>query len=78
LLELKLETGRKNQIRAHCEMVDHPIAGDKKYGANSNPAKRVCLHARYLAFHHPITGKKMEFNSPLPEVFHKIVKPSES
>lgn len=74
LIELKLETGRKNQIRAHCEMAGHPIAGDKKYGAKTNPAKRVCLHACALTFQHPFTGKTMKFASPAPEIFHKVVK----
>lgn len=76
LLELKLETGRKNQIRAHCEMVGHPVAGDKKYGAKTEPIKRLGLHAHHLAFDHPVTGKRMVFDSPLPDVFYKIMKPS--
>ncbi len=72
-LELQLETGRKNQIRAHCQWAGCPIAGDKKYGAATNPAKRVCLHAYSLTFTHPLTGKKMAFKSPLPEVFDRIL-----
>ncbi len=74
LLELRLETGRKNQIRAHCEWAGFPVAGDKKYGAVTNPAKRLCLHAHILSFNHPITGKPMKFVSPLPEIFHRVVK----
>jgi|688.fasta_scaffold13162_11 23S rRNA pseudouridine1911/1915/1917 synthase len=71
-LELKLETGRKNQIRAHCQMVGHPVAGDKKYGATL-ARKRVYLHAHYLSFFHPINGKKMEFYSPVPESFFRMI-----
>lgn len=56
-LELKLETGRKNQIRVHCESAGHSVVGDKKYGAQSNPLKRLCLHAHLLAFQHPFTKK---------------------
>lgn len=72
LLEVSLETGRKNQIRAQLESVKHPIAGDKKYGAQTNPAGRVALHAGKIAFIHPVTGEEMAFESPLPYKFHAI------
>lgn len=72
-LRLKLETGKKNQIRVHCSQAKHPILGDKKYGAELNPMKRVCLHANILAFKHPTTGKMMRFESPVPEAFLKVV-----
>jgi len=72
-LELKLETGRKNQIRVHCQSAGHPIVGDKKYGSTSNPAKRLCLHAHLLAFEHPITKKPMRFESPLPLEMKNLV-----
>ena len=72
LLELKLETGRKNQIRVHCQQAGNPVVGDKKYGATKNPLKRLGLHAYMLAFVHPSTHKKKIFTSPLPEVFLKI------
>jgi tRNA pseudouridine32 synthase/23S rRNA pseudouridine746 synthase/23S rRNA pseudouridine1911/1915/1917 synthase len=68
-LELKLETGRKNQIRVHCQDAGHPVVGDRKYGARTNPIKRLCLHAHTLAFRHPMTGKKMHFTSDPPETF---------
>jgi 23S rRNA pseudouridine1911/1915/1917 synthase len=71
-LVLKLETGRKNQIRVHCKDAGHPIVGDKKYGAKSNPIKRLCLHAHLLAFKHPITNKELRFESKLPEEFDKL------
>lgn len=73
LLELRLETGRKNQIRVHCESAGHPVVGDKKYGAQANPIKRLCLHAHLLAFQHPFTKKHMKFESPIPEEFHRCL-----
>jgi 23S rRNA pseudouridine1911/1915/1917 synthase len=63
LLALELETGRRNQIRAHLSFCGHPVAGDKKYGAKTNPLKRLCLHAEALSFHHPKDGRIMEFVS---------------
>lgn len=72
-LELRLETGRKNQIRVHCQSAGHSVAGDKKYGAQSNPLKRLCLHAHLLAFQHPFTKKLLRFNSPVPEEFYRLV-----
>ena len=63
LLKVHLETGRKNQIRVHCTEAGHPVVGDKKYGAQTNSYKRLCLHAERLEFVHPITGKKLSFTS---------------
>jgi 23S rRNA pseudouridine1911/1915/1917 synthase len=74
-LDLRLETGKKNQIRVHCQDAGHPVVGDKKYGARTDPIKRLCLHAYLLAMRHPITKKKMRFTSSVPEPFYKIVKP---
>jgi 23S rRNA pseudouridine1911/1915/1917 synthase len=71
-MEFTLETGKKNQIRVHCQEAGHPVAGDKKYGAETNPLKRLCLHAHKLEFHHPITGKQMSFTSPVPESFYAL------
>lgn len=71
-LLLKLETGRKNQIRVHCQDAGHPVVGDKKYGATSNPLKRLCLHAHLLAFNHPITKQKMRFESTMPDNFNRL------
>lgn len=71
-LQLQLETGRKNQIRVHCQSAGHPVVGDKKYGAQSNPLKRLCLHAHLLAFQHPFTKKYMKFFSPIPEEFYSL------
>lgn len=71
-LTLKLETGRKNQIRVHCKDAGHPILGDKKYGSTRDPIKRLCLHAHVLAFVHPMTHKKVRFESPDPLSFQKL------
>lgn len=72
-LKLTLQTGRKNQIRVHCQMSGHPVVGDKKYGAKSNPLKRLCLHASTLSFKHPILKKMMNFTSKPPELFEKLI-----
>lgn len=73
-LILNLETGKKNQIRVHCQDHGHPVVGDKKYGAGTDSGNRLCLHAQSIAFVHPVTGKKMRFSSPVPEVFNRLVK----
>lgn len=69
LLEVKLETGRKNQIRVHMQDLGHSVVGDKKYGATQNPIKRLGLHARVLTFKHPVTGAEMRFESAIPKEF---------
>jgi 23S rRNA pseudouridine1911/1915/1917 synthase len=74
LVTFKLETGRKNQIRVHCQAAEHPIVGDKKYGAQSNSLKRLCLHAHMLAFRHPITNQAMQFESPVPTQFFQLLQ----
>lgn len=73
VLEVELETGRKNQIRAHLSQIGHPVAGDRKYGARTDPALRVCLHATRLNVVHPVTGEKLEFKSPPPASFAHAV-----
>ncbi|MBM3421408.1 MAG: RluA family pseudouridine synthase, partial [Bacteroidetes bacterium] len=73
LLEIKLETGRKNQIRLHLQEIGHSIAGDRKYGATGNPIARLALHASVLAFIHPVTREKMRFESPLPTKFRRLI-----
>jgi 23S rRNA pseudouridine1911/1915/1917 synthase len=72
LLRLKPQTGRKNQLRVHCSEAGHPIIGDKKYQANSNPIKRLCLHAQKISFSHPLTQRRMTFSISLPEIFNKV------
>ncbi len=67
LVELDLETGRKHQIRAQLSAVGHPVAGDSRYGASSNPFGRLCLHASALEFEHPRTHRVMRFENQLPD-----------
>ncbi|HWD91772.1 MAG TPA: RluA family pseudouridine synthase [Verrucomicrobiae bacterium] len=69
LVELTLETGRKNQIRVHMQDLGHSVVGDKKYGAANNPIRRLALHAQVLSFRHPVTGKTLRFESPMPKEF---------
>ncbi len=73
-LDITLETGRKNQIRAQAKDVGHPLVGDKKYGATTI-TKRLYLHAYQLKFEHPDTNKVMTFSAPIPDSFYKLVKP---
>lgn len=76
LLEVSLETGRKNQIRVHMKEIGHPIVGDRKYGAKTSPIGRLALHAMTLRFVHPITRKLMDFETPVPASFLSMVKTS--
>ena len=73
LLDIEILTGRKNQIRVHMESINHPIVGDKKYNSKKNPIRRMCLHATYLEFIHPVTNKKIIINDKYPEIFDKLV-----
>jgi 23S rRNA pseudouridine1911/1915/1917 synthase len=72
LLEAKLETGRKNQIRVHMQDLGHSIVGDKKYGSTQNPIRRMGLHAMLLSFKHPVSGKEMKFETPVPRKFLSV------
>lgn len=74
MLEVYLDTGRKNQIRVHLSSLNNPIVGDQKYGSTSNPIKRLGLHAHEFMFIHPITHKEMRFVSKTPESFNKLFK----
>ena len=74
LVEFKLETGRKNQIRVHSADMGHPVCGDIKYGNGDDPLHRLCLHAYVLCFYHPITHRPMEFSTPIPPAFKQVVK----
>ena len=69
LVEFELETGRKNQIRVHAADIGHPVAGDRKYGASTNPLHRLALHAMTLSFRHPHTGKILTFDTGIPRRF---------
>ena len=72
MLEVTLETGRKNQIRAHLSEAGHPVAGDRMYGSTVNPLGRLGLHAKLLGFDHPATRKHMVFTAPVPKVFKEL------
>lgn len=72
LVEFKLETGRKNQIRVHAADMGHPVCGDAKYGNGDDPLHRLCLHAYLLCFYHPVTKERMEFESPIPTAFKSL------
>lgn len=74
LVEYVLETGRKNQIRVHSADIGHPVCGDVKYGNGDNPIGRLCLHAYVLCFVHPITNRRLEFETPVPVAFRKLFK----
>lgn len=72
MLEVELETGRKNQIRVHLQDIGHPIIGDDKYGSRTNPIKRLGLHAFALHFTHPTTKKELRFTAPIPSSFRSL------
>ena len=75
LVELHLETGRTNQIRVHLASKGCPVVGDRKYGHGneSSPLDRLCLHAKVLAFIHPVTEKTIRFESPVPKEFNRVL-----
>jgi RluA family pseudouridine synthase len=74
MLEVTLETGRKNQIRAHLSEAGHPVLGDRMYGSEVNPIGRLGLHAKLLGFDHPVTRKHMVFTSPVPKRFRELLR----
>lgn len=76
LLDVHLETGRKNQIRVHMKELGHSVAGDKKYGAKTNPLKRLGLHAYKLEFKHPFSDKVLCFEAPAPHSFTALFRKS--
>lgn len=73
LVECELETGRKNQIRVHMADLGHPVVGDHKYGSEIDPMRRLGLHAYMLCFTHPVTGKHLRFETPVPVSFEKCL-----
>lgn len=73
LMELHLQTGRKNQIRVHMKDMGHPIVGDRKYGSTYDPINRMCLHAFRIVFTHPITGELLHFETPMPNDFRHVM-----
>ena len=81
LVEATLETGKRNQIRVHFADAGHPVLGDPRYGTEQamHPRwirKRIALHAKSLGFEHPVTGKAMMFESPLPSALEKFLAKS--
>ncbi len=74
MLEVRIETGRKHQIRIHMAELGCPIVGDKKYGATSNPIRRLGLHAFSLTFTHPVTGERISLEAPIPAAFTRMDK----
>ena len=69
LLDIKIDTGRKNQIRVHLSDIGCPIVGDRKYGASTDYIRRIRLHAYYLSFPHPVTGEMITIESQMPQGF---------
>jgi 23S rRNA pseudouridine1911/1915/1917 synthase len=76
LLEVELETGRKNQIRVHLSEMDCPVVGDRRYGADATYDRRIRLHAFYLSVIHPVTGRLIEAKSKMPKGF-LVLKPQD-
>ncbi|MDD4637009.1 MAG: RluA family pseudouridine synthase [Bacteroidales bacterium] len=75
LIDVHLETGRKNQIRVHMHDIEHSIVGDQKYGIpGSDPIGRLCLHAKVLSFYHPKTNELKHFETPVPKSFLSLIK----
>lgn len=73
ILELRLETGRRNQIRVHLSEAGHPVVGDTMYGrGRDDTLGRLALHAQRLAFVHPRSGERMSFTSPAPREFRDL------
>ena len=73
LVELTLETGRRHQIRVQLAHAGCPVVGDEKYGAKTDAAGRLALHATFLCFRHPVAGKELRFTSPLPKSLARLV-----
>ena len=74
LLDVSIDTGRKNQIRVQMQDRGHPVAGDKQYGSKTNPLGRLCLHAYELSLTDPVTGKALSFVARMPRDFMKLVQ----
>jgi 23S rRNA pseudouridine1911/1915/1917 synthase len=73
ILKIKLETSRKNQLRVHMNEIGHPVVGDKKYGATTSPIGRLGLHAWGLAFKHPVNNESLQFETPIPRKFLRLI-----
>ena len=73
-LRLRLETGRTHQIRVHLAYLGHPVLGDDVYGKPYPGLEGQCLHAAKIGFVHPTTGQYLEFESPLPDYFRRVLR----
>lgn len=74
LLELFLQTGRKNQIRVHMKDLGCPVVGDRRYDGPKSPIGRLCLHAHRLTFTHPVTGQVVTLKSRKPRDFNRLFR----
>ena len=73
LLQVFIDTGRRNQIRVHLSERGYPVVGDKKYKCKTNPIKRLCLHANILEFIHPVSKKLIHIESDIPNEFSELI-----
>lgn len=73
LVQVFIDTGRRNQIRVHFSEKGFPVVGDKKYQSHSNPIKRLCLHANILEFIHPVSKKLIHLECKMPDEFNKLI-----
>lgn len=76
LLELKIDTGRTHQIRVHMSYIGHPVVGDSTYSSGKNEfgIEGQMLHAKHLEFNHPVNGKELKLDAPIPEYFKKVLE----
>ena len=74
MLQVFIDTGRRNQIRVHLSERGYPIVGDKKYRCKTNPIKRLCLHANILEFIHPVSKKTISIKCNIPNEFNQLIK----
>ena len=73
-VKIRLLTGRKNQIRVHFTEAGHPVVGDPKYGRDVVCRERLCLHAKSIAFDHPFSGRRLFFDTPVPDAFSRLAR----
>ena len=72
LVKIRLLTGRKHQIRVHFADLGHPVYGDERYGPPRSTARRLCLHAKTIAFNHPHDNRRLTFDTPIPRLFSDL------
>ena len=74
LVSLQLKTGRTHQIRVHMAHIGHPLTGDFLYGTEISEISRAALHSCFMEFDHPVTGRRMSFNCPLPHDMQELLE----